>query len=204
MCTIDWGFAAAWVGALATVGLLIFAAVGFWIWKKQFFKQRDYDLAIRILRSVLKAYGRIHLVRSPGGLITDGDVPVQASNLPNPETDREYRTMWARYRARIIDLQLCQDARSTDLNEAIVVWGKGNELLTDLANQLVEREAALNREVLNYLETLKPMPNADVDDPNLKVLFASDGVNVVDQFKVHYLEIVGRIRSCLGPKIRME
>lgn len=159
---------------------------------------------MRILRSVLKVYGRVHLMRSPTGLITDGDVPVQISNLPNSETDREYRTMWARYRARTIDLQVCQDARATDLNEAIVVWGKGKELLTDLADQLVEREVALNREVFNYLEALKSRPKADIDEPDRDVLFAPVGVDVVDQFNVNYLEIVGRIRSCLGPKIRME
>ena len=36
MCVIDWGIIAPWVGALATVGLVVTAYIGFGQWKNQF------------------------------------------------------------------------------------------------------------------------------------------------------------------------
>ena len=204
MCTVDWGFIAAWVGALATVGLLISAVVGFGIWKKQFFKQRDHDLAMRIIRSVLRVYDQVSQMRSPIGLITDGDVSIPASGLPNPEEDRQYRTMWARYRARTINLQRCVTIRASELNEAIVVWDETSDLLKELAGQLEDMENALSREVFTNLEALKPTVEGDIDHPDIDVLYAPVDVDAVDQFSVNYREIISQIRSCVGPKIRME
>ena len=52
MCAVNWGFVAAWVGALATVGILVAGIYGFGEWRSQFLKTRDHDLARRILNAI--------------------------------------------------------------------------------------------------------------------------------------------------------
>ena len=65
MCAIDWGFIAAWVVALATVGLLLAAIYGFGIWRSQYEKTRDHDLARRILSAISDSHVVFDELRTP-------------------------------------------------------------------------------------------------------------------------------------------
>ena len=85
MCSIDWGFVAAWVGALATAGLLIAAIYGFNVWKSQFIKTRDHDLALRILHAISNSHIVFDELRTPHALFSDSDVQVEPPEADGPD-----------------------------------------------------------------------------------------------------------------------
>jgi len=204
MCAIDWGFVAAWIGALATVGLVVAAFLGYGIWKKQFFKQRNHDLALRLLRAVSNSYVKLDELRSPTLLITDDDVPVRPSEFADSNTDLEFRAMSARYRARKKHLTDVVEERIAALNEALVVWDEFGETLGDILNELGNMESQVSREVAIFLEGLALRAEGDIDYPNREILYSPTDAAAEDVFADEYQMIIGRIRTHLGPKIRME
>ncbi len=132
MCAIDWGFVAAWVGALATAGLLIAAIYGFDIWKSQFIKKRDHDLAVRILRTISNSHIVFDELRTPPALFSDSDVQVESPEAADgPDPHYEYRKMFARYKARSMHLAAVRKERTAPLFEAMALWEDGKFKLDD-------------------------------------------------------------------------
>ena len=136
MCQIDWTAIAAWIGALSTTGLLIAALRGFHIWKDQFLKQRDHDLAFQVLRKMDDSTRELDALRAPVGIITDLDVAIEKSAYEEEERDWDFRKMSARYRARHQHYFTTATERTDAVHEAILIWPDCAKELQELADDL--------------------------------------------------------------------
>ena len=207
MCTIDWGIIAAWVGASATVGLVVTAYIGFGQWKKQFIKQRDHDLALTVLRTMDNSTRELDALRAPVGIITDGNVPIVKSTYEDEQQDWDYRRMTARYQARQQQYLIVANERIDAVHEALLIWDDCGQDLKSMADELSEKERQVFIEAAKYVENLHPNT---VEETRIDrdVLYARadrkvDDPFADDPFAKNYVEIVGRIRSLLRPKLRV-
>lgn len=205
LCAIDWMAWAAWIGAASTFGLLIAAVLGFFVWKSQFKKQRDHELAVRILRTISDSYVELDDMRGPTGIISDHDVALDAPEFNDSNMDLTYRVMKARYRARKMHLIAVVKDRTTFLNEGLVIWdGEYGETLADKINELAEMESRVSREVAIYLDGLSLRAEGDIDRPDLDILYSPADAEAEDLFADRYQTKIEVIRKHLAPKIRME
>ena len=200
-CQIDWMAIAAWIGALSTFGLLCAAFLGYRLWKKQFFGQRDHDLALRILRSLHLSSQELDAFRSPRFTIMDGDVQMEPSNLSDPELDYEYRRMWAIYQSRRNHMFEHAESRINTICEAELVWPGLRGSLGELGSQLTDVEIRVVTEAHKYVNSLNPHVRKpeEIDE---EVLHANrDGKDAV---KDEYTRLIDRISDLITPKIRMK
>ena len=207
-CSIDWGIFAAWVGALATVGLVLAAYIGFGQWKKQFTKRRDHDLALKLLRKLDDSNRELDALRAPVAIITDGDVPIAPSSYEDEQRDWDHRKMSARYRARQQHYLTTANERIDAVHEAMLIWDDCGQELQDLADELSEKETQVFVEAQKYVDNLHPNTEeeAKIDkdilyaraDRDVKDPFADD------PFAKEYFDIVLRIRALLQPKLRLK
>lgn len=205
LCAVDWIAWAAWIGAGSTFGLLIAAVLGFYAWKSQFKKQRDHDLAIRVLRAVSDSYVELDDMRSPTGLISDHEVAIDPPEFNDPNMDASYRVMKARYLARKMHLVSVVKNRTALLNEGLVIWeGEYGETLADLINELGAMESAVSQQVAIYLDGLSLRAEGDIDYPDRDILYSPAGAEAEDQFADEYQTKIEAIRKHLAPKIRMD
>lgn len=208
MCTVDWGFIAAWIGAISTLGLLIAAIFGFGQWKDQFRKQRDHDLAVKLNGTLHASIRQLDALRAPQRIITDGDVPIAESGYNNPDDDWEHRKMSARYRARQDRAFVAGQDRIDFLNEAYLVWPDLKSQLDKHESELTMMELQVLREAAKFVSNLDPRTEVE-DKVDVDILYAPydrDPNNpfASDQFAQDYAAVVEKIRQLLGPKIRME
>ena len=204
ICAIDWGFIAAWVGALATVGLLLAAIYGFGMWRSQFEKTRDHDLARRILKTISDSHIVFDELRTPHALLSDGDEPVAPPTPDDLLGQFEHREMYSRYKARSKHLAIVRKERTAALFEAVALWDyEGYAVrLGEFINQLAPLEDAVLDEAIYYVESLAPGPdNIEFDRA---VLFAPIDPATDDQTNADYQAIKDRILQHLMPKIRMD
>ena len=203
MCAIDWGFVAAWVGALATAGLLIAAIYGLDVWKSQFIKTRDHDLALRILHAISNSHIVFDELRTPHALFSDSDVQVEPPEADGPDPHYEYRKMFARYKARSMHLSTVREERTALLFEALALWEDENYAvrLGELIIELAPIEDSVIAEAMNYVDNLRP----DLEDVvvNIDILYSSDAENP-DPTDDEYQTAKTNILNHLRPKIRME
>jgi len=208
MCAIDWGIIAAWVGALATVGLVATAYIGFGQWKKQFIKQRDHDLALKVLRTMDNSTRELDALRAPVGIITDGSVPIAKSTYEDEQQDWDYRRMTARYQARQQQYLVVANERIDAVHEVLLVWDDCGQELKELADELSEMERQVFVEAASYVDNLHPSTKeeAKVDKDVLWAVADRDVHDPFagDPFAMKYVDFVGRMKLLLKPKLRME
>lgn len=191
---------AAWIGSLSTLGLLVAAILGFRVWKKQFFGQRDHDLALKVLRHLHLSSQELQAFRSPVTTIMDGDVPIEPSAFADPNLDYDYRRMWARYKSRRNHMFDRAEARINIVHDARVVWPDFRESLDELGSKLTDVEVRVVGEARKYVESLLPGVN-EPEEFDRDILYANrDGEDAIDD---EYTEIVGNFRDLLAPKIHM-
>ncbi len=204
VCTIDWGLIAAWVGALATVGLVVAAVYGLGEWKSQFLKTRDHDLARRILKTIADSLLIFDELRTPHALMSDNEGSFDPHNLEDMDGSLEHHQMSARYRARSRHLATVRKERAAVLLETAALWGDNNEYsvgLGILINQLGPLESAVIAEATKFVDNL--VPNAVGEPVNRAVLFKPMDADAVDAHGTAYLAIRNEIIRYLGPRIRM-
>ena len=205
MCAIDWGFIAAWIGALATVGILVAAIYGFGEWKLQFLKTRDHDLA----RRILKAIGDSHLVfdelRTPHALFSDADEAVALPTVDDLPGQFEHRKMHARYKARSRHLANVRQERTALLFEAKALWDDGGYAvrLGALINQLAPLEESVLDEATKYVDNLAPGPEEDLR-VNRSILYRPLDPNSPDPTDDEYVAATKENSDHVKQKIRME
>jgi hypothetical protein len=205
MCAIDWGLIAAWIGALATVGLLWAARRALWEWKSQFLQTRDHDLALRILRAVNRSHVVFDELRTPHGLFSDSDVAIEPPEAHGPDPEFEYRQMFARYKARVLHLSKAREERTVPLLEALAVWDSENYAvrLGDLINSLAPIESKVIAESHKYVESLRAVQTKGADKPDKSVLYSAMDAAAEDLTNAEYEGIKYQIAEHLKPKIRM-
>ena len=203
MCVIDWGFVAAWIAATSTFGLLIAAYVGFGQWKNQFVKERDHDLALKVLQVVSTVHIRVREVRHPTPLISDFDLPNPTDEYENDPEMRSYGMALRMYRARQHHLAAALEIRVSVMNEALVVWGEFGKQLAALILELSSKEIAVQQAVWLHVDGLNPR-SGDTERPDFNILYAPADPVTPDQFATEYEAIVDRVRKYLGPNIRMD
>lgn len=206
-CSIDWGIIAAWVGALATVTLVFVALFGYRVWEKQFFKQRDHDLAIRIVKSITSSHIVFDELRTPHALFSDSDVPVAQHEGDLPQPDDEFQKLFARYKARTNHLSAARAERTHLLFEAMVVWDDEAEFgmqMGRLINDLAPIERRVITEATIFVDSHRPHYPADEEKADIDVLFVKDDVEAEDATAAEYQTAKDAIFAHLGPKIRME
>lgn len=192
---------AAWIGALSTLGLVFAAFLGYRVWKKQFFSQRDHDLALRVLRHLYLSSQELDAFRSPGFTIMDGDVQMEPSTHSDPRLDFEYRQMWAIYQSRRNHMFDQADARINTIHEATVVWPELRESLNKLGSQLTDVEIRVVAEAHKHVDSLNPQIQ-ESEEIDRRVLHANrDGKDAV---KDEYTTRIERISDLITPKIRMQ
>ncbi len=206
MCQIEWGFVAAWIGALATVGLVFAAFKGLHTWRVQFIKQRDHELALRIVREVSHSYIVFDQLRTPFQLFSDSDVPVPPSGGERPDFLLEHRKMFARYKARTMHLSAARQQRTVALLEALAIWDEDDYVvkLGDLINSLGPVESRVIVEADLYVESLKPNYPDDGQRADINVLYSKLGDEAEDPTLAEYEAIKKEILEHLKPKLRME
>jgi len=210
MCAIDWGIIAAWVGALATVGLVVTAYIGFGKWKNQFVKRRNHDLALKVLRTMDNSTRELDALRAPVGIITDGSVPIAKSTYGDEQQDWDYRRMTARYQARQQQYLIVANERMDAVHEALLVWDGDDcgQELKELGDELNEMERLVFVEAAKYVDNLHP-GTGDEAGVDKDVLWANADRDVHDPFAndpfaMKYVEFVDQIRLLLKPKLRLE
>ncbi|MCH9025791.1 MAG: hypothetical protein IIA05_01595 [Proteobacteria bacterium] len=206
MCAIDWGFVAAWVGALATAGLLIAAIYGLGVWKSQFIKTRDHDLALRILHAISNSHIVFDELRTPYALFSDSDVQVEPPEGDGPDPLYEYRKMFARYKARSMHVFAVRKERTALILEALELWEDGDYVvrLGELINLLAPMEDSVLAEAENYVDSLRP----DLEDVAVEfdrnILYSPLDAETPDPTNDAYQTAKTNILNHLRPKIRME
>lgn len=205
MCTVDWGFIAAWVGALATAGLMIAATCALYVWKSQFLKIRNHDLAVRILRTVSDSHFIFNELRTPHALFSDSDAqvePPEAAGGPDPLY--EYRKMFARYKARSMHLFTVRKERAAPLFEAVALWEDEDYVarLGELINMLAPLENAVLAEATIHVDSLRP--NSEAVDIDRGILFSPFDIETSDPTNDAYQIAKTDILNHLRPKLRME
>ena len=208
MCQIDWTAIAAWIGALSTAGLLIAAFRGFHVWKVQFVKQRDHDLALKVLGTMEDSNRELDALRAPVGIITDGDVAIEKSSYEDEQRDWSYRKMSARYRARQNHYFTVANKRIDAVHEAFLVWQDFAQDLQGLADDLSEKERQVFAEAQKYVNNLHPATDPE-EKVDYDILFADHNRNAKDPlandpFAKAYAEVVTKIQELLKPKLRLE
>ena len=192
---------AAWIGALSTLGLLFAAFLGYRAWKKQFFSQRDHDLALSVLRHLHLSSQELDAFRSPRFTMMDGDVQMEPSTLSDPRLDFEYRRMWAKYQSRRNHMFDQAEARINTIHEATVVWPELRESLSKLGSQLTDVEIRVVEEAHKYVDSLNPQIH-ESEEVDRGVLHANrDGKDAVSD---EYTSLIGRISDLITPKIHMQ
>ncbi len=200
MCVIDWTAIAAWIGSLATLGLLIAAVLGFYMWKKQFFGQRDHNLALKILQRMHLSSKALRAFRSPVPTMIDEDVPLGPPGFDDPNYDYEYRRLWARYRSRRQRVFESTEERLSAIHDATVVWPDLRPELTELGEKLAVIETEVIVEARKYVESHHPGFVAP-EECNREVLFFSgDGEDAIHE---RYSETVEEFSKILEKKIHM-
>jgi len=205
MCVIDWGIFAAWLGALATVGILIAAIYGFRQWKSQFLKTRDHDLARRIVKAASDSHLVFDELRTPHALFSDGDEPVAPPTPDDVPGEFKHRELYARYKARSGHLAEVRKERTAALFEAMALWDDTDYAtrLGELVSELAPLENAILVEATNYVAGMAPgasdMPSIDLD-----VLFSPLDTDEPDETNANYQVIKDEILRHLRPKIRMD
>ena len=204
MCAVNWGFVAAWVGALATVGILVAGIYGFGEWRSQFLKTRDHDLARRILNAISDSHLVFDELRTPHSLFSDGDEPVAPETLNDLPGQFVHRQMYARYKARAKHLVTSRQERTAALFEAMALWDDEDYTarLGRLINELAPLEYAVLHEATSHVENLAP--GAEDVRVDRAVLFSPIDVAEPDQTNTDYQAIKDNILQHLRPKIRME
>lgn len=208
MCTIDWMAWAAWIGALSTLGLLLAAIYGFRVWKDQFFKQRDHDLALKLLLALEDSYHELDGLRSPKATIKDGDEPITKSSYDDDQLDWEFRKISARYLSRQRHCFNYANKRMDATHEALLVWDDLAANLSALTDILNDKERQVLAEAKKYVDNLHPNTDEEdaVDTAILYFPIDRDDADPLagDAFATQYYDIVKQIRVLLKPKIRME
>ena len=206
MCAIDWGFVAAWVGALATAGLLIAAIYGWDVWKSQFIKTLDRHLALRILNAISNSHIVFHELRTPDALFSDGDVQVEPPEAHGPDPHHEYRKMFARYEARTMHLATVRMERTALLLEATALWEGENyaNRLVELNHLLGSIENSVTGEVVKYINSLRPDLEDDTVEFDRNILYSPLIAEMPDPTDDQYQTAKNNILDHLRPKIRME
>jgi hypothetical protein len=203
---MDWTAIATWIGAGATVGLVIAAFRGLYTWRTQFLKQRDHDLALRIVKAISNSYIVFDELRSPVQLFSDSDVPVPPPEGDSPDPYYDHRRMFARYKARTIHLSDVRAERTTLLLEALAIWDEGDYATTlgELTNRLADVEQKVIVEATEYVESLKPNYEAGENQVSQSILFSPADAAADDPTGAEYEGIRDEILNHLKPKIRME
>lgn len=205
MCTIDWGFVAAWVNAIAALGLLAAAAIGLFAWKAQFLQTRDHDVARRLLRTITDSHIVFDEIRSPVAQFSDADEPIAPPALGEDLADITYRELYARYRARTRHLDEVRKERTAALFEALTLWNDEEEYVARLG-QLVLDLAALENEVLaqamSFVDNMKPGTTEETSIDR-GVLFAPADINAADPTNDRYQAAKEDISQHLRRKLRM-
>ena len=206
MCVIDWGFVAAWVGALATVALAVAAFRGLHTWRTQFLKQRNHDLALQIVRAISHSYVVFDELRTPFQLFSDSDVPVPPPEGDGPDPHFEHRKMFARYKARTMHLSTARQKRTVALLEAQAIWDDEDYVvrLGDLINSLGPVESNVITEADKYVDSLHPNYPADGQHVDKTVLFSPAGAEAEDPTLAEYEAIKDDILEHLKPMLRMD
>lgn len=205
-CVIDWAIVATWIGAIASVGLLFAAISGLTVWKSQFRKTRDHELAVRMLRVVSSTQDLLAELRSPISLISDGDVPVRPAEANGPDPDFEYRKMWARYRSRTIHLTEASQKRAALLDEISCIWDDNEYTagLVTLIGRLGTIERSVKIEAGRYVDSYRRDAAAVADgDIDRETLYSPADYNEPDPIAHQYEEAKELIVQHLKPKIRM-
>ena len=198
---------AAWIGALATVALVFTALFGYRVWKKQFFKQRDHDLAIRIVKSITSSHVIFDELRTPDALFSDSDVPVAQHEGDLPQPDDQFQKLFARYKARTSHLSAARTERTYLVFEAMVVWDDEAKFGTEigrLINDLSPIEKRVITEATIYVDSHHPHHPPDQEPADIDVLFVKADVEAEDATAAEYQTAKDAIFAYLGPKIRME
>lgn len=209
VCVIDWELFSAAVGAFASVGLLIVAIFGMYVWRTQFLRIRDHDIARRVLESISESEIVFHELRTPHGLITDSEeqvAPPNADDLPGAYHHRKIRS---RYVARARHLNDVRLKRTSVLFEATSLWDNSAYALTlgAMINSLADLESDVMQEVTALIYSLDPSlePVAGgAGEPNKEILYAPVDVEADDEIASNYEAIKIQILRHLRPKITMQ
>jgi hypothetical protein len=200
----NWGDVPGWINAGASVVLAGAIFFGYRFWTKQFLAQRDHDLAMRLLATIDKGREVVDEFRTPGGMLSDMDVPVAPSPYLNePEHEREYRKYIARYRARQLHLVAAASARQSAAQEAVNVWGALGEEIGSLVHVLAEQEAMFVTEAFKWVESFRLNDAVSRKEVNMAFLFAPAD-KTADIGVMIYRKGMEKMKELLKPKIRME
>ncbi len=203
MCAVDWGLIAAWIAAISSVGLFCAAVLALKEWKSQFFKTRDHDLALRVVRSVAKSYIMLDELRTPHALISDDQPPPPEADGPDP--DFEYRVMSSRYRSRIRHLSEVVEERTALVDEIRSLWDDDSygDKLGMLINELGIIENNVKTEASNLVMSLR----RDASDKGYRidkeVLYSPSDYTDPDPVADSYEAAKEAILVHLKPKIRL-
>lgn len=204
MCTIDWGLFAAVVGALSTLGLLIAAILGYGVWKAQFLRTRDHEVARRLLKAISDSEIVFSELRTPHALFSDMEVPVPPPEIDDLPGQHEHRRMFFRYKARSIHLATVRAERSVALLEALALWEdeEYTSRLGELVNQLAPLETAVMDQAATFVDSLAP--GEGVVEVDRDVLFSPLDLETPDKVGKDFWTIKNNIVKHLRPKLRME
>jgi hypothetical protein len=195
-----------WISALSDVALAAAAVYGvhraFSEWQRQFTARRDHDLAIGMTRAINDCHTRTDELRTPFGMVTDGDVPVPPSEFSNPDHDRQYRVAWARYRSRQMHLHVAAEQRHAKQTEAMAIWGKDGDSIGELINQINDKERDVLFEAHKHVAHLNPGLD-NLGPPDLDVLYAPAEASAHDQFANDYEALMRQVSDLLKPKIQI-
>lgn len=206
LCTVDWMAWAAWIGASGTAALAYFAYRGLKTWRTQYLKQRDHDLALKIVRAISHSYIIFDELRTPVPLFSDNDVPVPPPEANGPDPEYQHRKLFARYKARTIHLSEAREQRTVPLLEALAIWDDEDYTtkLGDLINSLAPVESKVIAEAREYVESFRPNYQANGQQIDKAVLFSPDEAGAEDPTGAEYEAIRNQILDHLKPKLRMQ
>jgi len=190
MCQIDWRAIADWITAIGTWGLVFVAIGGYFIWRKQFFKQRDHDLALRMVRNHIDCVREMEIFRTQNRTVRDAP-GTKVSDIGWEEAN-------AMYDARRLTLSDFIILRVKIESEASLVWVDIWQELGELNKKWGRLDSRVMAETKKYVLGLDSKPD-DAEEYDPKIVFGTSDDSVGQQ----YLEIMTEIFLLIEPKLQM-
>jgi len=141
----------------AALGGAAIALKGLYIWKEQLTFRVDYDLARRLLISILKYRDEVDRVRDSLMWTTDRPIPTQEEAVNMTPEQIEYYGLAGAYQTRWSRLQTIRLGMYADLLESEAIWGRG---FKDSLLPVLDLERELHTNIRRFLEVNNPRVNS--------------------------------------------